>query len=96
MGYIFFIILIFFALFGFCEFLHIVKLKIIYSKPKIHSCLLMQLENGIAEKQLLFACEQYRWYGNKFADLIVPICDKLDDETYARCKKIAEKYEVEI
>ena len=85
------LIVLVFAVFGFSEFLHNLKLFLIFPRGKMHSHLVVELENNTAEQQLLFVCEQYAWYGNSFADYIVPSFEKLDAQTCERCKKIAEK-----
>ena len=87
-------VLVCFAVFGLSEFLHILKLRLIFPKRKLYAHLVINLQNATAEKQLLYVCEQYNWHRGAFADFIVPFCDNLDNETYERCKKIAEKYDV--
>ena len=89
-----FLIMLIFAVFGFSEFLHILKLRIIFPKRKMYSHLVINLQNDIAERQLLFACEQYKWYRSDFADFILLSCENLDEETYIRCSEIAKKYNV--
>lgn len=56
--------------------------------------LIIYLENETAEKQLMFAGEQYLWLGNKYADTVIADNTRLDFGTYMRCKKIAEKYNI--
>lgn len=85
-----------FAIFGFSEFLHILKLHIVFPKAKINSVLVVKLFNVTAENQALYACEQYRWYGKRFADTITFDCTKLSVDVYKRCQKICEKYGIEI
>ncbi len=92
--YICFFIILFFAIFGFCEAIHFLRLKFIFPKRKMNSQLIIHLENETAEKQLTFAGEQYLWLGNKFADSVLADNSKLDFNTYLRCKKIAEKYNI--
>ena len=94
--YICFFILIIFALFGLCEALHSLKLKLILGKGKINSKLVVFLENGTAEKQLTFVGEQYIWLGKKYADSVVADVSALDSDTYKRCKPIAEKYYISL
>ncbi len=91
---ILFIILLIFGVFGFSEFLHILRLKVIFPKRKMYSHLVINLQNGTAEKQLMYACEQMLWYGKNYADFIVPNVSALDDESYKNCKEIAQKYGV--
>lgn len=86
------LVLLTFAIFGFGEFLHVIKLHIIFPKAKINSSLLIKLFDSTAEKQTLYACEQFCWFGSRFADSICFDCTDLSFEVYARCKKICEKY----
>ncbi len=95
MKIILFFVLLLFALFGFCEFLHILKLYIIFPKRKLYSHLVVNLQNDTAQKQLMYVCEQFLWYGKSYADFIVPFCDNLDDETFNKCKLIAQKYGID-
>lgn len=92
--YICFFVLLIFAIFGFCEAVHLLKLIILFPKRRMNSQLIIRLENEIAEKQLIFAGEQYLWLGNKFADSILADSSYLDKSTYLRCKKIAQKYNI--
>ena len=92
--YICFFALLLFSIFGFCEMIHLIKLKIIFPKRKMNSQLVIFLDNNTAEQQLIFAGEQFRWLGSKFADSIFANNSNLDFETYLRCKEIAEKYNI--
>ncbi len=87
-----FLIFLVFAVFGFSEFLHIAKLFTIFPKRKLYSHIVVNLQNSTAEKQLLYIREQYSWHGSNFADFVVFYADNLDDETYRRCKELADKY----
>ena len=89
---ILFLILLTFAVFGFSEFLHILRLKFIFPKRKMYSHLVINLQNSTAEKQLIYACEQMLWYGGNYADFIVPDVSALNEESYKNCKEIAQKY----
>lgn len=91
-----FIILVIFAVFGFSEFLHIVRMFLIFPQKKVNTKVVIELQNGIAEKQLLYVCEQYNWYGKYFADAVYVNTDNLDEENYNNCKAIAKKYDIEI
>ncbi len=85
-----------FAIFGISEFLHIIKLHIVFPKAKINSTLTVKLREPNAEKQTLYACEQFRWYGRRFADSVTFDCENLSFDVYKRCQKICEKYGIEI
>lgn len=91
-----FLIMLFFSLFGFSEFLHLIKLKVIFPKRKMCSQLMLILQNDTAEQQLTFACEQLNWYGDKFADMVFADCKNLDEITYIRCQEIANRYGVKL
>ena len=96
MEYVCLIILLIFAVFGFSEFLHILKLFIVFPKVKINSCLVIRLKNSTAEKQTIHTCEQFCWYGKRFADDIKFECKDLDPEVYDSCRKIALRYGINI
>lgn len=96
MEYVCLFVLLIFALFGFSEFLHILKLFIAFPRAKINSRLIVRLKNSIAEKQLLHTCEQFCWYGKRFANDICFECEDLESEVYERCKKIAARYGIKI
>lgn len=88
--------LLLFAVFGLSEFLHIIKLHILFPKAKINSTLIVKLSNATAENQTLYACEQFFWYGKRFADSVCFDCKDLSYDVYKRCQKICEKYGIEI
>lgn len=92
--YICFFILLIFAIFGFCEAAHLFKILVLFPKRRMNSQLIIHLDNENAEKQLVFAGEQYLWLGNKLADSVVADASQLDMDTYLRCKAIAKKYNI--
>ena len=92
--YICFFVVLIFAIFGFCEAAHFFKIIMLFPKRRMNSQLVITLDNENAEKQLVFAGEQYLWLGNKFADSVLADNSKLDNSTYLRCKPIAEKYNI--
>ncbi len=92
MDYFIYFIFIIFAVFGLSEFLHMLKLFIIFPKAKIKSQLIIKLKNETAEKDVVYICEQFCWYGKKFADTLIFNCEELTCDIYERCKKITEKY----
>ena len=91
-----FLIILIFAVFGFSEFLHIVKMAILFPRKKNASRIVVQLQNDIAEKQMLYVCEQYKWYGKSYADSIILNTQNLDEENLQKCRILAKKYDVEI
>ena len=89
---IIFLIILVFAVFGFSEFLHLLKLRLIFPRRRLCAHFVINLQNDTAEKQLLYVCEQYKWHGKSFADFIVPFCDNLDDDTFERTREIAQEH----
>ena len=88
---LFFIVLALFIL-GLCEFLHFLKLLIIFPKRKMHSTLVVMLKEETAEKQIIFSGEQLKWLGNKYADRVIIVAENLSSSTLAECKFLSEKY----
>ncbi len=85
-----------FAVFGFSEFLHILKLGLVFPNPKLYSHIVVNLQNETAEKQILYVWEQYLWHRNSYADFIIFNASALDEENYSRAKEIAEKYGIKL
>ena len=92
--YICFFVLLFFAIFGFCEAAHFLKICVMFPKRKLNTKLIVKLDNNNAEKQLTFVGEQFLWLGNKYADSVLADNSLLDYDTYLRCKEIAQKYNI--
>jgi hypothetical protein len=92
--YICFFFLLIFAIFGFCEAAHLLKILLLFPKRRMNSQLVIRLDNKNAEKQLIFAGEQYLWLGNKLADSVLAVNSNLDKATYLKCKEIAKKYNI--
>lgn len=84
----------FLALFllGLCEFLHFLKLILIFPKRKMHSTMVVMLKEDTAIKQTVFVGEQFKWLGDKFADRVIVVAEDLSCEAVAECKEQAEKY----
>ncbi len=91
-----FLVLLIFAVFGFSEFIHLVKMRLLFPKKKYGSRLVIDLKKDIAEKQVLYLCEQYNWYGESFANTVKTNAEDLDLETLEKCKNIAKRYDIEI
>ena len=92
---LFFVILIL-AILGLSEFLHILKLLFISQKRKMYTRLYIELHEDTALKQLAFAGEQLLWLGSKYAEKVVAVGDGLTEETLFECKRLSEKYGIEI
>ncbi len=81
-----------FAVFGFSEFLHSLKLYCVFPKRKLCAHIVCNLQNETAEKQIAFVCEQYLWQGADYADFLIFNGDLLCDKVYESAKIVAEKY----
>ena len=87
-----FIILLVFAVFGFSEFLHIVKSSLNSKKAKKGITLVVDLKQDMAEKQVMYVCENLVWYGKDYANRLVFKIDNIDEKTRENCRNIALKY----
>lgn len=87
-----FLIVLVFAVFGFSEFLHIVKSFLYFRKTETGITLLVDLKEEIAEKQVMYVCENYVWYGKRQADRIVFKTDSISAQTSDNCREIVLKY----
>ncbi len=88
---LFFVCLIFFIL-GLCEFFHLLKCFLIFPKRKMHSTLVVILQENTAVNQIVFAGEQYKWLGSKLCERVIIVADGLSEEIVAECEKLATKY----
>lgn len=80
------------SLFGLCEFLHLLKLIIIFPKRKMNATLVVMLNEETAIKQTVFAGEQLKWLGSKYADRIIIVAENLSADIAFECEQQAEKY----
>ena len=87
-----FLIILVFAVFGFSEFLHIVKSLFNCKKAKTGTTLVVDLEDGVAEKQVINVCENLVWYGKGYANRVVFKTDNIDEKTRENCRNIALKF----
>lgn len=88
---LFFVFLVLF-IFGLCEFLHFLHLKLIFPKRDMRSTLVIMLNEQNALKQIIFAGEQLRWLGDKYADRVIAVSEDLSEDTLNECILLAEKY----
>ncbi len=88
---LFFVFLLLF-LFGLCEFLHFLKLALIFPKREMHATLVVMLKEETAIKQTIFAGEQLKWLGNKYADRVIIVAEDLSFDLVAECELQAKKY----
>ncbi len=89
---VFFLVVLVFAVLGFSEFLHIIKSFINSKNAKTGTTLFVDLKDGIAEKQVIYVCENSVWYGKRYADSVVFKTDGIDEKTRENCRHIALKY----
>ena len=80
------------SLFGLCEFLHLLKLIVIFPKRKMNATLVVMLNEETAIKQTVFAGEQLKWLGSKYADRIIIVAENLSADIAFECEQQAEKY----
>lgn len=88
---LFFVCLIFCVL-GLCEFLHFLKCLLIFPKRKMHSTLVVMLNEDTAIKQTTLVGEQYRWLGDKLAERVIIVAQNLSEEVFSECEALAAKY----
>ena len=81
-----FLLFVFLALFifGLCEFLHLLYLFMIFPKRKMGTTLVVMLDETNAIKQIIFAGEQLRWLGDKYADRVIAVAENLSEEVIER------------
>lgn len=80
------------AIFGLCEFLHLIKLLLVFPKREMNSTLVVMLREETAIKQTVFAVEQLKWLGNKYADRVIIVAENLSTDTLHECERLAKKY----
>ena len=79
------------AILGLGEILH--KICMLFFKTEdLKNCMLIKLDKDAVE-QTVFIIEEYRWRGKEFAERIIFLSDKLDDETLIRCRKLCAEYD---
>lgn len=91
-----FLLFVFLALFifGLCEFLHFLYLLLIFPKRKMCATLVVMLDETNAIKQIIFAGEQLRWLGDKYADRVIAVAENLSEEVIEEGSALAEKYNI--
>jgi len=81
------------AMLGIAEILHIIKLYILFPKSA-ESYVIIYLKNENASGQLMYALEQYFWFGKKYAKNIIAVNSGLSSDNYEICKSIALKHNI--
>ena len=92
--FVFSVIVAVLCIFGLTEILHILKQWILRPDNLPATKLIVYLENGFADLQLIDIIREYNWYGKFKPQNIVGVYDRLSDEELENCRKIAEKYGV--
>lgn len=84
------------AILGLAEILHTVKILLFSSRKSQNATLIIVPDNDNFSKQLIYAAEQYRWHGDKYAKKIVVLDYLLDEENKRECIALARKFDFEI
>ncbi|MBO5089397.1 MAG: hypothetical protein J6C27_00585 [Clostridia bacterium] len=87
-----FLVFLLLSLFGLCEFLHLIRLIMIFPKRKMNATLVVVLKEETAIRQMMFAGEQLKWLGSKYADRIIIVAENLSADTVLECEQLASKY----
>lgn len=93
--FLLFVVLVF-AIFGLGEFLHNLKLMLIFPKRKMQSSMVVILNEKTALQQIQFVGEQYKWLGTKFADRVIVVCENFSADLVEECKNISNKYDIKL
>lgn len=91
-----FFVFLSFCVLGLCEFFHLLKCFMIFPKRKMHSTLVVMLNEATAVNQTAFAGEQYKWLGNKLADRVLIVAEGLSEATLTECEALAQKYNLKL
>lgn len=86
-----FLLLLFtaFCVGGVCDFLHILKMKMLKPQPLSKNYSVIVLDGECALNQLVFQWQKIVWYGNEFSFGIIAITDNLTDNQLDCCKKFS-------
>ena len=71
-------IVIILVVLGICELIHSLRLFFTLPKRRYYNYSLIYLKKGKAIKQLKFAIEQRRWFGDTYAEFVIAVYDDLD------------------
>ncbi len=92
MKLILFFVFVLLSLFGLCEFFHLLKLAVIFPKREMHATLVVMLKEETAIKQTVYAGEQLKWLGSKYADRIIIVAENLSLDVVDECEQQAKRY----
>ena len=83
-------------IFGLCEFLHYLYLFFVFPKRSMNSTLVVMLNKKNAIKQIVYAGEQLRWLGDKYADRVLVVAEDFDEDLLNECELLALKYNLKL
>ena len=76
-----------FACLGICDFLHTVKLFLLFPGIKTSSYCVVFLKGDYAIDQLRYLADKHRWYGDEYCGRIIAVADDLSDTQIAACER---------
>ncbi len=85
-----------FLVLGICDIIHVIRLFFIVPKRRYYNYSLLYLKKGKALRQLKFAIEQRKWFGDTYAEFIIAVYDDLDQNELNLCSSLAQRYDVVI
>ncbi|MBP3706341.1 MAG: hypothetical protein J6J13_03715 [Clostridia bacterium] len=88
------VILILLSISGICDIVHTIRMWIFAPKRPYNNICVIFLRENQANSQLRFIREQYRWYGNDFAEHIIAVTDDLSEEENNQCKNQFDNSEI--
>lgn len=83
-------------IFGLCEFIHLLHMFLIFPNRRMNSTLVVMLNEETALNQIIYAGEQMRWLGDKFADRVLLVAENLDEVLLFECEELSLKYNFKI
>ncbi len=85
-----------FLVLGICDIIHAIRLFFIVPKRRYYNYSLLYLKKGKSLRQLKFAIEQRKWFGDTYAEFIIAVYDDLDQNELNLCSNLAQRYDVVI
>lgn len=91
---IFAVAVVFFAIFGLTETLHILKMFLLKPKKQPKRYLVCEVDEENKRKQILSVAENFRWYGKGVADCLVFLSDDFGDENEELCNYLSKNEKI--
>ena len=91
---LFCVLIVFFAVFGLTEVLHILKMLFLKPKKPPKRYLICEVDRECEKKQILSVAENFRWYGKSVADCIVFLGNNFGDDTCELCKYLSKNEKI--